>query len=310
MQVNTAARVDTDKKAASKLLLFADNDVVYNHLAKTGGTFVKSVLQEAVPKNNLVIRSEFESMTKKDRETAFTIGSIRNPCDYYVSLWAYGSPGGTSESMGAFRQSVPDRYYGLSHGLDTTEDLERFSQWLRYIMPNGQPGFDSARFAFSYSPDGVPHQFGNFAGPDSLRSANETLRNSLQLTIDAFDTSSVDCWVKTENLKDDLKRCLQAYEESAGGTVVDWDKFTKAMNSEDSQNGSQHQPCAFYYNDANKAFTRSTDKALFEKFDYDTCCAPSTLYDKEQQRKKSSAERHLPILTVLIALSATHSLSW
>jgi len=280
-QVHRILKEDTNRKVSSKLLLLSGHDVVYNHLPKAAGTFVKSVLQKVMPQKELLIESEFDSITKADREQAFTIGSIRNPCNYYVSLWAFGSIGkGTLRSYhGA---TIPDSYYGVTKSLNTSEDVRRFSAWLRYIMPHGKPGLESARLAFSYVHERVPQQFGNFAGPESLRNASlASLHNLLQSTIDKFDPSSVNCWIRVENVKDDLKRCLQAFEKSTGASLVDWESFTQAVSSKENENNSQHQPCKFYYADANgtltgnEAFIRSSDKAIFEKFGYDTCCAPS-----------------------------------
>jgi hypothetical protein len=258
---------------------------------------VRSTLREAVPPNYVVIREEFDSMTKEDHEGAFTIGSIRNPCDYYVSLWAFGSETKKMNRYADFAALAFDpnisNYLGVSDSLNTTEDLQRFSHWLRYLMPTCNPGLESARLAFGYaeathtyvglerslthrpSVESVATHTYGFKLPAELRHMhhNATLRNLLQDSIDAFDTASVDCWVKAENLEDDLKRCLYAYEESVGATVVDWANFTRAMSVK--KNSSPHQPCAFYYNDANKAFVTSADQATFEKFGYDTCCAPS-----------------------------------
>ena len=69
--------------------------LVYLELHKTGCTFTRLVLAELfsdscriVGKHNLVetipqdVLGDFETKTK--------IGNIRNPWDWYVSLWAFG----------------------------------------------------------------------------------------------------------------------------------------------------------------------------------------------------------------------------
>ena len=69
--------------------MFVSKDLVFLELQKTGGSHILRLLSqwvkgEIVGKHN---RLNWENAGK------FVVGSIRNPWDWYVSLWAYGVGG-------------------------------------------------------------------------------------------------------------------------------------------------------------------------------------------------------------------------
>lgn len=65
--------------------------LLYNHLPKCGGTFTRALLPDLVPNVSLV--EEFRRSTWEDQRTHFVIASVRDPCSYYVSLFAFASRG-------------------------------------------------------------------------------------------------------------------------------------------------------------------------------------------------------------------------
>ena len=105
--------------------------LLFDHLPKAGGTSVKAYLNkligthvdgkqvaartghnESLSPDKWVLVHEFESLTEAQRERFFTIGLVREPCSYYLSLWAFGSDGKGSErqKLGIRRQNR--RIYG------------------------------------------------------------------------------------------------------------------------------------------------------------------------------------------------------
>ena len=78
--------------------------LIYKHVAKTGGQAVVSYLhaeyRALMADGTITIRSEREPVTLADAALAFIISSVRNPCAFYVSLWAFGI-----EGKGRYRQS-------------------------------------------------------------------------------------------------------------------------------------------------------------------------------------------------------------
>ena len=87
--------------------------LLYNHNPKAGGGTILQVLRRATPCEHLVDRNahrpwwedktrnescyvnvrEAQASGRGDQRQAFVLGSVREPCDHYVSLWAFGSAG-------------------------------------------------------------------------------------------------------------------------------------------------------------------------------------------------------------------------
>ena len=87
---------------------------------------------------------EFGRTTKKDRELGFIIGSIREPCSHYQSLWAY-----TSTGQGA-RYDVIKGYNMLGKDgpyFNSTDDVFRFRTFIQYPE---HKGLMVNRFKYSY----------------------------------------------------------------------------------------------------------------------------------------------------------------
>lgn len=273
---------------------------VYNHLPKAGGSFVRGVLENSkvLPPQNMRIVQEHESVLEKDRQRFFTVGSVRNPCEYYVSAWSFGSKidDGT-EKKGYLRFETLPEYRGVSEGFDTPEDKEHFQKWLRYAMPEGAaPGLLTSRMMWSYAPEsvmGIPKpeptmqtsdDRGKFAKADFLKYQN---------AMSAFNDSNVDCWVRTEDIPSDLRHCLQKFEQRAGKRIVNWKAFEDLLAQREREHEvfnwstaagtgrtetyiwtkrTGHAPCHFYFDKDSEEFVRKTDSLVFEKFNYTNCC--------------------------------------
>ena len=70
-----------------------DAPLVYKHMSKTGGTYLREVLQEVFG-DDVLLLSDFAPTwdflpRNLSARTPFLLGSVREPCDYYVSLWTY-----------------------------------------------------------------------------------------------------------------------------------------------------------------------------------------------------------------------------
>ena len=72
-----------------KRLMFISDKIVFIHLQKTGGVHISQLLSKLLEgekqPGHLQVDPEYHSR--------FIIGSMRNPWDWYVSLWAYGCAG-------------------------------------------------------------------------------------------------------------------------------------------------------------------------------------------------------------------------
>jgi hypothetical protein len=93
---STKMQEDTSAKAVATASCPLSNGngptkLLFNHIAKTGGTAVKHVLRQLVPKKDLTIQDDIMAdarLTSTDKENFFVIGLVRRPCDFLVS-WYY-----------------------------------------------------------------------------------------------------------------------------------------------------------------------------------------------------------------------------
>jgi hypothetical protein len=277
------------ESSSKKIWQLAIDDVfLYDHLPKAGGSFVRGVLAgggsegKVLPATNVRIREESETLTAEDRQRTFTVGSVRDPCDYYVSCWSFSRniPSVVATTGGP-------EFYGISEQLNTTEDIARFGKWLRNTMPGGLgPGLLTARFLWSYFNESVA---GAKIPEPNLQGWSTQDRLVYAKAATAFDPSSVDCWIRTETLTDDMRECLSQFEERAGPGIVNWAEYEDIVERREQEHAAEttrstsganiwtknsgHQPTCFYYDKASADLVFNTDKEIFEKFGYPACCA-------------------------------------
>ena len=162
--------------------------LVYKHFPKTGGTYVRAHLGKLIPDDMLVVIEEFDSLSSltTDAADSFVIGSIRAPCEYYLSLWSYGSHG-KGWQFAASDSATQQELYGRSPPFDNKQDRERLTAWL---LENA--ALLTGRVRQSYG-------------------------------LERHELAAVDCWLHTEQLHDDLRDCLLEYEARQG--TVNWRSF-------------------------------------------------------------------------------------
>jgi hypothetical protein len=159
--------------------------------------------------NTFINNGEFSRTTFKDKERGYVIGTIREPCSQYVSLWSFGSL-----NHGQFRnqfeqdtnQVEAEELYGTSPPyFNTTNDIQRFYKWMNHSLVIGEIG---RRVNVSY---GSNNDDSNDDDDDDDSNSDSIVNN-------------VDCWVVVENFQQTLLDCLVKYENQGG--YVDWTSET------------------------------------------------------------------------------------
>jgi hypothetical protein len=204
---------------------------------------------------------EYARTTHFDRVHGFVIGSIREPCSQYLSLWSYGSLG-----HGDFRKEKVKNpeLYGISPPLfNTTDDKNRFWKWMRDPRVVGVVG-DRVKMSYSETP-----------------------------------METVDCWVFVEDFRDTLLGCLRMFQDQGG--FVDWEAPTVAALLElqqqqvDNTTGhhrelfvnknnplrdprsSHHGKCETMFDEETAEMVEDeTESFVYELFGYAGCCKPGT----------------------------------
>ena len=109
--------------------------LLFNHLPKAGGKYAIKVLEKHVPEADISISREFQFTTKKDRETHFVIGNIREPCSYYLSLWHFGLQNKHGSVLATqLKQKAFTQHPEISHIFDDgPNNLENFHTYFDII---------------------------------------------------------------------------------------------------------------------------------------------------------------------------------
>jgi len=228
--------------------------LTFNHLPKAGGSFIRHVVSSVVTKGDIRIENESQPLHPDDA-ARFTIGAIRNPCEYYVSLYSFGALG-----KGGFRKYVPAEMY-------ERDSPEHFSAWLKYVLGHTGDtslGVMSIRFAVSYAQANIHIK----NGPTRFFLSSGDVHH-VKDALEIFNASSVNCWVRTESVVDDMKHCLTKFELLGGG--IDWAKFDDAIKNTNS-NPSDHMACSKFFGNDEQALVKEADGKLFGMFGYSSCC--------------------------------------
>ena len=86
--------------------MYVSQKLVYLQMQKTGSTHVTRVLKHRIKGSQRERHEQLQDYQKfKDR---LIVSSVRNPWDWYVSLWAYGCSG----KGGVYRYPDPDGHLG------------------------------------------------------------------------------------------------------------------------------------------------------------------------------------------------------
>ena len=239
--------------------------------------------------NNLTARNdalvyihESNRVTPEIQRKGFVISSMREPCDHYLSLWAFGSAG-----KGHFYKEKKEKLPSWSkeaHGqdaptFDSPRDIHAFQNvWLRNSTVRGLIAWRHYK-SFGVSGDRYPHR-----GSENM-----------------LDRYAVDCWIFVDDYESTFYSCLREYE--AQGGVVNWtapllSKLVQGLqekmyynkrrlqsdtiltNQTHTKNDPLHSPqkyhhsrCSKYYDNETASLVRfGREKFIYDHFGYESCC--------------------------------------
>jgi len=255
------------------------SELVVNHLAKCGGSFLKDVVRSSAPMTK--IEDEKFMVTNDDQTNGdFIVGLIRNPLDFYISLWSFTSEPGTCCFKNSLTADQQRRLLSTRdvHG-DTREDRHRFRKWLEEVN-HDDIGLMSLRFYGSYLDPGkeellIGEDWQHMTARNFFHLEHPTWRTNVHAALAHFnrDFGSVDCWIHTENIVNDTRRCLHLAEQALGERApVNWTTVEEQMANA-STNAIAHAPCSEFYDDNLLKFVYHRDKHIFRAFGYEPACS-------------------------------------
>ena len=253
--------------------VFVSDKVVFLELHKTGGTHIGTWLDKLVGGEQVGKHNRLPSALR-DR---FILGSIRNPWDWYVSLWSYGCKGEGSvhlqsvrpfnlyycwsqlgAEMGKQRPALTDIYQQYCGERDKpveqwqslyadVNNADNFRAWLKLLL-GGERVFDIGE-GYGFSPISKTFGLMTYRYVKLFTDANTDLYKDPSLAslagVSEFirKRGVVDYVIRNDNLEQDLLQGLAM----AGLSITGAQKADLLKASDKKINASSHRDTAYYY---------------------------------------------------------------
>lgn len=274
--------------------MFVSNKVVFVELHKTGGTHIGKWLQTLVGGEQVGKHNRIPPLLW-DR---FVIGSIRNPWDWYVSLWAYGCAGSGSvrkqscrlvdlrycwdelpHEMGRkwlspnqwARQTISDVSKPIARWRNAyrdSESPEAFREWLCLLL-DSRRRFDIGE-GYGFSPISTQaglltyRYFKLFTKLGDELYSDTSLSSSERLSDVWNERRLVSFLVRNENLEEDLLMAL----DTAGVALSDDQKVTLLNARNNKLNASNRRATNFYYDQETIELVASRERFIAVQHGY------------------------------------------
>lgn len=271
--------------------MFVSNDLVFLELQKTGGSHILRLLSQCL-KGDIEGKHHRLDIT---HENKFIFGSIRNPWDWYVSLWAYGVGGQGAirvrthkgldfnyyrqmlpRSMGKDRLTPVELFSAIFHdslkpvnkwraAYQNADDPKQFREWLKLVL-NSDRHFDLGE-GFAFSPLSSHAGLMTYRYLRLFTLGDQIYRDrSLASLNGLFDFDKkhniAKAMIRTESLEDDFIAVLEK-----AGCVVTADMLD-AIEKSGKTNRSKRNKAAFYYDQETIKLVSQQEHFLIEKYGY------------------------------------------
>lgn len=253
--------------------MFVSDSLIFVELHKTGGTHIGRWLQELVGGEQVGKHNR----VPKDMRHRFVLGSVRNPWDWYVSLWAFGCGGEGSvrqqttrrldlqycrrqlpREMGKTRLAVGEWAAQLNadwrkpvdrwrSSYRSADDPTAFREWLQLIF-DPKRRFDMGE-GYGYSPVSMSSGLLTYRYLKLFTALDDRLYRdgglaSLSGQLAACEAQPlVRHIIRNENLEDDLLAGL----DKAGIELSDEQRTALRSGSQNRTNSSRRRDAAYYY---------------------------------------------------------------
>jgi len=274
--------------------VYVSDRIVFVELHKTGGSHIGKWLSRIVPGTQIGKHNRVPNELR-DR---FVMGSVRNPWDWYVSLWAYGCGGDGSvrqhttrridlnylnrqlgPEMGVrlprprvlLRQLAADlrRPIGLwRHLYSDVENPQLFREWLRLLL-DWNRRYDCGE-GFGFSPVSrwgglLTYRYLKlFTGLDAALYSDQRLASADGARAVAHDSLLVRYVIRNENLEEDLLAGL-----AAAGVSVTTQQRQDILNAQAKKtNASRRQSTEYYLDDETRTLIGEREAFIVEAHGY------------------------------------------
>lgn len=206
--------------------------IYFIHLHKCGGSFLNSIFRKLNDK--YVILGHY-TLSLQDKGDDKVIGIIRNPFEWYVSLWSSGCALGNGLY---FKTEYPDKLYLYND----SKNIDNFREWLKFILTEYDGSFDPLEDREKYNIGILTQRFFSLYNDN-----NYTLLEKID------ENPIVDHFIRNESIIENVNNYLN---------------LNLDINDYEKKNVSKHLSYDKYYdNDTIKLITEK-DRYIFDKFDY------------------------------------------
>ena len=273
--------------------MFVADGLVYLELQKTGGSHICRLLEEY---------AQGRPQRKHNRVTVnaasgYVIGSIRNPWDWYVSLWAYGVSGQgavrsrtvTGVDFNYYHRELPramgkhwltpgEFFTSLSHDLvkpvhqwretyQDSSDPALFRAWLKMLLDRKRR-FDIGE-GYGFSPLSahaglLTYRYFRLYTTGSSVYRDQSLKQFERLADYDRECNITRGMIRTESLEEDFIRVLA----EAGCSLTEEQAGVIRNKEAGKTNVSERKPARYYYDDETMALVARRDRYLIEKYGY------------------------------------------
>lgn len=261
--------------------MFVGERLIYLELQKTGSTHVRELLKKHPElvgrlhgKHNALY--EVDKQVSGDVSNKIVVGNVRNPWDWYVSLWAYGcmGKGGVHAwTTRTFSWSKSFFFPWLYNPVGKTVQLFHadewkaayadaasprcFQKWLSMVLSKkyaGDVGEGYARSNFFPETGFMTYRYARLYWNQKI-----DLQGDRNIFSQDETSNAVDVFLRTESLHGDLKRLYRQLDLS--GSIPQ--NAAKA-----ARNPSRRRDYRYYYNEACREMVDHRDRLIIEKHDY------------------------------------------
>ena len=263
--------------------MFITSKIIYLELQKTACTHIGALLKDYADgkkqgKHNWL--KEYD--TKK-----MIVGSIRNPWDWYVSLWAFGC----GKKGGLYNRLTKRNYRVIAKNLlnfniklawnelskptrkwkkyyETSDNPVLFRNWMKLVYKKNRKcdlGEEYAENAISKFAGFMTYRYCKLHTKNFYKNeVSSTIKNFEQLTEFEKKNYLLDEVIYQENVEEDFIRIV----EKAGHKLDKKSKEEIFEMAEKKKNISKHRDASFYYDEDTKNLVYQQEKLIIEKFGY------------------------------------------
>jgi hypothetical protein len=269
--------------------MFISDKLCFLELGKTGCSYIREVLSQNIQQGNLThIHDTIDSELLNSNR--FFLGSIRNPFDWYVSLWAFGClhkkkdplySNLTSRRINPFRLSSINKNYlkktkfisnqlikniGMNKKLYSDPlNVDNFKEWIKIILKKKNKNQLGEHYAISNTNKFIGymtfHYLLRFVRPDKLYMLfNDEVSNYEDLK--NFDKSFnfIKSTIKFENIDQDLFNIFNQLN-------IPIDK-KKLIKKNPVNKSIRLKNTMSYYDNETIKIVQQNDSLIFEKYEY------------------------------------------